>query len=194
MPGNRRTTRLKEYNYAQKGMYSVTICADNHIQYFGCVIDDKMVLNDAGHMINKWWNKLPDKYNGIEIDEYCIMPNHLHGIIHIVGAHPCVRPETEQPCRPETEQPWRPVTNKYNVFGRTHRSAPTLGGIIQWFKTMSTNEYIRNVKHNNWQSFNKRLWQRNYYDHIIRDEIDLNRVREYIINNPAKWAEDEYYS
>lgn len=58
---------------------------------------------------------------------------------------------------------------------------------------MSTNEYIRNVKNDNWPSFNKRFWQRNYYDHIIRDENDLNRIREYIVNNPARWEEDDYY-
>jgi len=67
-----------------------------------------------------------------------------------------------------------------------------LGTIIQWFKTMSTNEYIRNVKMNNWPAFNKRLWQRNYYEHIIRDKMDLTRVRAYIKNNPSNWKTDQY--
>ena len=74
------------------------------------------------------------------------------------------------------------------------RPAPTsLGEIIGAFKSITTNEYIRNVKNNNWQSFDKCLWQRNYYEHVIRDEHDLNGIREYIINNPAQWEEDEYY-
>jgi len=66
-----------------------------------------------------------------------------------------------------------------------------LGNIIDWFKTMTTNEYIRNVRQINWQPFNRKVWQRNYYEHIIRDDVELNRIREYIINNPAKWAEDD---
>ena len=74
--------------------------------------------------------------------------------------------------------------------GRTHRSAPTVPGMIQWFKTMSTNDYIRNVKTNGWTPFNKRLWQRSFHDHIIRNERSLNAIREYIANNPINWEQD----
>ncbi|MGB9853103.1 MAG: transposase, partial [Candidatus Kapaibacteriota bacterium] len=65
--------------------------------------------------------------------------------------------------------------------------------IVQWFKTMTTNEYIRNVKNNGWEPFDKKLWQRNYYEHIIRNEKELNKIREYIINNPLNWTSDENY-
>jgi len=75
----------------------------------------------------------------------------------------------------------------------TTRVAPTLGDVIGAFKSITTNEYIRNVKNKNWVPFNKHFWQRNYYEHVIRDDHDLNRIREYIVNNPAKWEEDEYY-
>ena len=74
--------------------------------------------------------------------------------------------------------------------GQTHRSAPTVGEVVQWFKTMSTNDYIRGVKEKGWPGFALKLWQRNYYEHIIRDDNDLNRLREYIFLNPAKWSED----
>ncbi len=109
----------------------------------------EMVLNEAGKMIEKWWEKLSDKYDGIEIDEYCIMPNHIHGII-IVGAHPCVRPDINPRINPDQGR-----THGF-VKGRTHGSAPTVGTIIEWFKTMTANEYIRHVKNNHWPSFNKR--------------------------------------
>jgi REP element-mobilizing transposase RayT len=66
-----------------------------------------------------------------------------------------------------------------------------LGNIIDWFKTMTTNEYMRNVRQKNWPSFNGKLWQRNYYEHVIRNEEEMNRIREYIINNPARWDDDE---
>jgi hypothetical protein len=70
----------------------------------------------------------------------------------------------------------------------------TIGDAMDWFKTMTTNEYIRGVKTLNWKPFNKKLWQRNYYEHIIRDEQSYLRISEYIINNPAKWNSDKFYS
>ncbi|MDO8524973.1 MAG: transposase, partial [Candidatus Omnitrophota bacterium] len=75
----------------------------------------------------------------------------------------------------------------------TIKVAPTLGQIIGAFKSITTNEYIRNVKINNWPSFNKQFWQRNYYEHVIRNESDLTAIREYVINNPVQWEQDEYY-
>ncbi|MFC1708747.1 transposase [Candidatus Omnitrophota bacterium] len=125
---------------------------------------------DTKNMITAVWKELPNKYNNIRLDEYVIMPNHLHGIIGIVGANLRVRPNDDT--------------------GPTHRSAPTLGQIIQWFKTMTTNYYIKGVKDNDWKPFLGKLWQRNYYEHVIRDDADLNEIREYIHNNPMNWDND----
>ena len=113
-------------------------------------------------MINRWWVRIPEKFTNITTDIYQIMPNHLHGIIVI-----------------------QPLNN-----GRTHGSAPTLGNIVQWFKTMTTNEYIRAVKNHQWQPFDDRLWQRNYYEHIIKDYEEWEKIREYIVKNPEKWEDD----
>ena len=131
-------------------------------------MNDEMVLTDAGRLVEKWWLKLPDKFPNIELDYYVVMPNHFHGIISIVGADPCVCPD--------------------NLTGE-HAGSP-LHSIMQWFKTMSTNEYIRGVKQLGWMPFNKKFWQRSYYEHIIRNEKELNRIREYIQNNPLKWELD----
>ena len=150
MPGNRKSIRLKEYDYTQNNAYFVTICANDRNCVFGEIQNGKMVLNDIGNMIDELWQKIPKKYKTFEIDEYCIMPNHIHGILNIVGAHPRVRPDYDL----------------HKGSGQTHGSAPTLGECVQWFKTMSTNEYIRNVEINDWPVFKKRFWQRNYYDHI----------------------------
>jgi REP element-mobilizing transposase RayT len=79
-----------------------------------------------------------------------------------------------------------------HVYWGEHTGSP-LRDIIQWFKTMTTNEYIRNVKNNGWKTFDGKLWQRNYYEHIIRNEQEMNEIREYIINNPLNWQEDENY-
>ena len=125
-------------------------------------------------MVERWWLELSKKFPTIEIDQYVIMPNHLHGIIwvqyqKVVGADLRVCPDVTQ---------------------GAHTGAP-LPTIVQWFKTMTSNEYIRNVKSNGWPPFQGKLWQRNYYEHILRNENELIRTSEYILNNPARWAEDE---
>jgi len=177
---SRKTIRLKGYDYSQPGFYYVTICTQNRECVFGDVVNGKMVLNDIGNMIEKWWNKIPNKFNAV-LDEKQIMPNHLHGVIHIVGVDPRVDPTNYG-------------RTHGSDYGRTHGSAhtngTTIGTIIQWFKTMSTNEYIKNVRDKKWKPFNKRLWQRNYYEHIIRTENDLNKIREYIKMNPKIWDRD----
>jgi putative transposase len=130
----------------------VTVCLNDRQNLFGIIEDGQVSLYDSGRMIKRWWEELEKKYNNIRLNPFCIMPNHIHGIIQI-----------------------------------------TVEDMVRWFKTMTTNEYIANVKNNHWRPFFKRLWQRNYYEHIVRDEIDLNRIREYIANNPVKWETDEYY-
>jgi Transposase IS200 like. len=127
-------------------------------------------------MVEKWCLELMNKFPFVKIDTHVVMPNHFHGII-TVGAALCGRPEQE-----------KGRTNKEE--GQPHRVAPTLGKIVNWFKTMTTNEYLRQVKQN-WHSFKGKLWQRNYYEHIIRDENELNHIREYINNNPLRWDRDE---
>lgn len=122
---------------------------------------------------------MTNKFGNIELDEFIIMPNHIHGIIFIVGATLCGRPDLINQQPPEEGQP--------------RRVAPTLGDIMDWFKTMTTNDYIACVKQYGWPRFNGKLWQRNYYERIIRNEPELNKIREYIINNPLNWDTDENY-
>ena len=159
----RHSIRLKGYDYSRVGAYFITICTHNRELLFG-EIKTKMI-------IQKWWDKLPDKFPSIQIDQFIIMPNHIHGIIFItsVGADPSVCPNQ----------------------GQSHRIAPTLATAVQWFKTMTTNDYIKVCRSRNTKLFQKKLWQRNYYEHIIRNETDLSSIRQYITDNPAKWDEDE---
>ncbi|MGB2856128.1 MAG: transposase [Dehalococcoidia bacterium] len=118
-------------------------------------------------MIQKWWDVLPEKFPDVRTDQVVIMPNHIHGIIFIEHL------------------------GQSHGIGQSHRIAPTLGRIVQWFKTMTTNEYIKAARTNNAEPFPVKLWQRNYYEHILRNETDLNSARQYILDNPAKWEEDE---
>ena len=191
---HRRSIRLKEYNYSQSGAYFVTICTQNREVMFDSI--------EMRSMIQKWGDALPTKFPNIRIDQFMIMPNHIHGIIFIydephtfVGADQCVSPHgvgADQCVCPHGGQS---NTNSPTLKPDEHMGSPlrkpSLGKIIQWFKTMTTNEFIRNVKTNKLDPFNRKLWQRNYYEHIIRNETDLNNIRQYIMDNPINWEEDE---
>lgn len=173
---HRRSIRLEGYDYSQAGAYFVTICIQSWKCLFGEIMDGDMDLNDAGRMIETVWNEMPCHYRGIETDAFVIMPNHVHGIVVIVGAGPCACPEQIQ----------------QNKKGQPRGVAPTflLPDVVHRYKTLTTKRYIDGVKQCGWSAFPGRLWQRNYYEHIIRNENALNRIREYINNNPAKWEID----
>jgi putative transposase len=119
------------------------------------------------------------------------MPNHFQGIVVIpVGADLRVGPVSKGPgAAHQGAHTGAPLPDSLSAYQGTHVGVP-LPTVIQWFKTMTTNESIRGVKAVSWPSFNGRLWQRNYYEHIIRNEDSLNRIRQYIIDNPARWAFD----
>ncbi len=130
-----------------------------------------MVLNPAGNMVMRWYLELENKFPDIQCDACICMPNHLHFIVVNVGADPRVRPDH---------------TKGEHVGSPLHR-------VVQWFKTMTTNEYIREVNQNQWPRFEGKLWQRDYWEHVVRNETDLERLREYIANNPKSWALDKLY-
>jgi REP element-mobilizing transposase RayT len=187
----RRSIRLKGYDYGQAGAYFVTVCTQDRACLFGNVADDTMRLNDAGRMIEQWWFELNGKFPTAETDEFVVMPNHFHGIVVIpVGADLRVGPGSKGARTGHKDvHVGTPLSDSRPANRGTHTGVP-LPTVIQWFKTMTTNEYIRRVKAALWPSFNGRLWQRNYYEHIIRDEDSLNRIRQYIIDNPTRWAFD----
>jgi len=180
----RKQIRLKKYDYSDTGWYFITICTQNRKCLFGNVINNKIILNKFGNIVYKKINELRI-YKNVEIDVYCIMPNHIHLILIIVGADPCVRPLLKN------------INLSQNIdLGSTRgstptqKSNPTIGEYVKRFKTLTTFIYINNVKNNNWPPFEKRLWQRNYYEHIIRNQYDLNRIRQYVRDNPMNWNED----
>jgi len=180
---HRHSIRLRGNDYAMAGAYFVTICVQNRECLFGDIVDGQMVLNEAGRMIEKWYHELPNKFPHVNCDQYIVMPNHFHAIIQItgtpVGADPRVCPRGDDPEGGINTQPQG-----------EHAGSP-LPTIVLWFKTMTTNAYIHGVKQNHWRPFPGKLWQRNYFERIIRNEIELNRVREYIVNNPVRWPDDK---
>jgi REP element-mobilizing transposase RayT len=166
---HRRSIRLKGYDYSQAGAYFITLCTQDRACLFGRVVNGEMRLNDAGRMVLAEWHRLPERFPHLVLDAFVVMPNHVHGILVItdpastVGATTRVAPT---------------------------RVAPTVGNIIGAFKSRVTVEYIRGVKTSGWPPFRGRLWQRNYYEHIIRNERALDAIRRYILENPLRWHLD----
>jgi len=178
---HRGSIRLRSYDYARAGAYFVTLCAQERACLFGDVVDGEMRLHDAGRMVQTVWDELSVHYLGVDIDAFAVMPNHIHGIIVLdgvdrVGAGPRACPRSACPDE-----------------GQPRGVAPTslsLSDVMHRFKTMTTKRYADGVKESAWPTFHDRLWQRNYYEHIVRDEASLNRIRQYIAENPARWPQD----
>ena len=214
---NRRSIRLKGYDYSRAGLYFITLCVQNRERLFGEIrpaessvilsvessVDatveavpvevalvatsnpaPAMILNDAGRMIESEWLALKNRFPHIELHEFVVMPNHFHGILEIVdegeGATTRVAPTEIAP----TEITMTEIVPKRK----------TIGDMMDAFKSITTVEYIRGVRNHGWKRFDGKLWQRDYWEHIIRDDGSLERIAKYILRNPDKWAEDRLTS
>jgi len=159
---SRRSIRLPEYDYNQPGAYFVTICTHGHKCLLGDVINNAVQLSSYGQLAATYWTWLAEQYVYVQLDQWIIMPNHLHGVIIV---------DDVQWCRGGS------------------RTAPTkhkpLGRLIGAFKTVSTKRINRTRP-----ASGTRFWQRNYYEHVVRNENELDRIRQYIIDNPLQWALD----
>ena len=153
---HRRSMRLHEYDYSTEGSYFVTICTHNRQCVFGEIINDKMVLNDSGRIVRAVWDDLPNHYSYLELDACVIVPNHVHGIIVMAGVGAGLKPAQ--------------IKKRHG-----------LQEIVRAWKTFSA-RHINEIQN----TPGLKLWQRNYYEHIIRNKIEWDHLREYIINNPAK--------
>lgn len=166
---HRRSVRLSGYDYAQSGAYFVTICAENRACLFGIVTDGTVQLNDAGRIVQNAWSELPGRFSQINVDSFVVMPNHIHGII-VVGAQ-FIAPSNSLSNR--VEEAARGAMNR----------TPTVGEILRAYKAVST-RMIRSTVSADFR------WQRNYYEHIVRNEESLNRIQQYIVDNPIRWDSD----
>ena len=194
---NRQSIRLPNYDYSENGAYFVTICTQDRAVLFGEIEDGEMRCNEAGDMVAKWWQELENKFPHIALDTWIVMPDHFHGIIVIQATVGAVCPIRDADSGKHIGLPLR--GSEIEILGDHVGSPlwesvtmPSLSMIIQWFKTMTTNEYIRGVKTDIYPPFNKRFWQRNFYEHIIRDGVAFQKIQEYIINNPKNWEHGEH--
>ncbi len=180
--GNRRSIRLKGYDYTQPGAYFVTICTQDRQCLFGEVVEGEMLLNDAGNIVETEWRSLPQRFPGIQTDTFVVMPNHIHGVI-LVGAR-FIAPMRVNPGAINRNE--GAINRNEGAINRNEGAinrAPTLGDIVRAFKAVTS----RRIRQQGCTAF---AWQRNYYEHIIRNEQTFVRVREYIANNPRQWALD----
>lgn len=197
---HRKSIRLKGYDYSKAGDYFITICANNREHIFGRISEPgKMILSKKGEFINKIWQEIPNRFPNTELDIYIIMPNHIHGIIKIneendVGA-PLVgalMQKSEQISELEKNAanvPKQKTINGDNIIQRAPiKGAPTtLGEIIGAFKSLCASAIIKEVKQGKLQPFNNSIWQRNFYEHIIRKDNDYENIYNYIQDNPYNW-------
>jgi len=172
---HRRSIRLPGYDYSRRGAYFVTICAHDRQFLFGEVEDGAMRLNETGKIADECWRAIPVHFGNVELDAFVVMPNHIHGIIVIadVGA-----------THASPLQRASPMTRN----GPKRRSLAAIIGSYKSGVSKRINEICATDVGATHAS--PLLWQRNYYEHIIRDEAERGRVREYIEMNPARWAED----
>jgi len=155
----RRSIRLKDYDYTQAGAYFATICTQKKASILGTVKNGETILNIYGQVVAECWRWLTKQYPYVELDEWVVMPNHMHGIIILCRGGSRTAP-----------------TGNYKPLGR----------LIGAFKTTSTKRInaLRGTR-------GVPVWQRNYYEHVIRNEDDLNEIQQYILDNPVKWDMDE---
>jgi len=177
---HRRSIRLRGYDYASPGMYYVTVCAADRRCAFGEIIDGQMRRNHWGDIVYEEWYRTAKVRPGIELDAFVVMPNHVHGIIKIGRGDPAGRPYDHKEARlgPPSGSPVR--------MPAPHGPAPgSVGAIVGQVKSI-----VRKRINRIYGAEREVVWQRNYYEHVIRNEKDLFRIREYILNNPLTWSKD----
>lgn len=177
-PG-RRTLRLPQFDYTQFGAYFITICIQNRLFLLGEINAGQMILSEAGEMVRRSWEMLPGRFSSLQLDYYVVMPNHFHGIVFINDAV-----KKNRILDVLGDRRIRPVS-------RPQGTVPdSVGRMVQAFKSITTLAYINGVRNQGWRPFSGKLWQRNYYEHIVRDEKALTKIREYIETNPLRWHLD----
>jgi len=158
---HRKKNRLPEYDYSQNGYYFVTICTKDKRKSFGKAIGGKVELNKIGTLAENYWKEIPKHFPFAEIDEYIIMPNHIHGIIIIDNENN--------------------AGDNHGSSLQTTRNMELLPRIISQYKSSATRQIRKQFANYNF------AWQKSYYDRIIRNEKELYNIRKYIQQNPLKW-------
>ena len=171
---HRQSIRLRNYDYSQAGLYFITMCVHQRLSLFGEVVAGKMILNEAGRVVQDVWHDLPSHYTNVELDSFVVMPNHIHGIVRFNGI---VRAIHESPLQSPLQQ---------SPISRRNMGLSKLVGRLKMVSAKRINQ-LRNTQ-------GVPVWQRNYHEHIIRHENAYMKIADYIHTNPLRWQEDRYYT
>lgn len=212
------SARLREFDYSTDGYYFVTICSKNHWHYFGEIVDGEMRLSEAGKLAGKYWTEIPDHFTFVKLDEFVMMPNHIHGII-IIDYSDCRDADLSRLRMQDKNILSEDAINRHlygmrdkivsiekldaiNRVSTEYKTNCTAGGvtgernpmvsdslakIIRWYKGRCSFEMNKIFKQKDF------AWQPRFYDHVIRKDESLLRIREYICDNPRNWDKDEYF-
>jgi putative transposase len=191
------TARAKWWDYKNEGDYFITICTKNREHLFGYVKDGEMILNKYGKIVSDCWYDLPNHYNNIVLDEFQIMPNHIHCIVGVDNSNSVFPVETglKPVCTaidpandPANDSANDPANDPANNLGNKEKK---IHGIFEFMRALKTFSSRRINEMRDTKGVSN--WQERFHDHIIRDEIEYNRIKNYIINNPKNWSEDCFF-
>ncbi len=192
---NRHSARLAGFDYTQDGAYFITIVTQGRACLFGNIANGEMVLNKAGLMVAQVCFEMPHVIQSMRWRIFQIMPNHFHALVELHNAAGADPSHAGADPSHAGADPSHVGADLRGCPGQTRRSAPTgnpltLGNVVGRFKSLTTRRYIDGVRTAHWPQFSTRLWQRNYYEHIIRDETDYQSIYEYVLCNPQNWEMD----
>jgi len=184
---HRRSIRLQGYDYSREGLYFITICCQDRAYLFGEIAEGEMILNSYGEIAESEWRRTNEIRDNVELHEFVVMPNHFHSIIEIK------------------------FQKGNNEIGKFQSPSQTIGAIIRGFKiatikkikdfilisdkeNMSTGELqFAPTPTEKIKELDFKIWQRNYYEHIIRNDQSYERISDYIRDNPKRWNKDKFY-
>ena len=177
----RRSIRLPTYDYSQEGAYYLTICIRGRFPILGEVRKGTMIENECGSVVRAVWVSLAERYTNVATDAFVVMPNHLHGIL-VFGPNP---DNDDAPVGAIHESPLPDVDDPDWARHRRRMLLPRVVGYLKMNAAKRINLLISNTGHS--------LWQRDYFERVVRSEDELNRIRQYIADNPACWEEDDLF-
>ncbi len=183
---NRQSIRLPGYDYSSEGYYFLTICTHHHQQIFGKINNCMMNLNQLGQFVHNEWKKSVIIRTEIELGAFIIMPNHMHAIVHITRRGFRPNAPTMDAHTPPITAMNAPTTNANTPSGLQPK---TIGSLVAGFKSSVTKQ-INIIR----KSPGEPVWQRNYWDHIIRTDESYDQIEDYIINNPSNWYNDKFFT
>jgi REP element-mobilizing transposase RayT len=189
----RRSIRLKNYDYADEGAYFVTVCTHQKQCIFGYIEDDEMNLSAEGEIVAEEWEQTAVLRDNVELDAFVVMPNHIHGIILIrenlnnkIDASVGDTLIDDTNINPVGAQRAAPLQTSPGGITPNNVTPNSLGAIVRGFKSAVTRHLLNNTP-------GAKVWQGNYWEHIIRNEERLNTIRGYCATNPQRWYEDDLY-